>query len=45
MHFEDKYHLTPQQSIFLAKKMWDENNYCGMIMDNRPVSNNLRQPS
>ena len=30
MHFEDKYHLTSQQSIFLAKKKWDENIYCGM---------------
>lgn len=38
MHFEDKYHLTPQQSIFLAKKKWDENIYCGMKMENRAVT-------
>mgnify|MGYP002680846857 CR=1 FL=1 len=30
MRFEDKYHLTSQQSLFLAKKKWDENIYCGM---------------
>ena len=33
--FEDKYHLTSEQSIFLAKKKWDENVYCGMKMENR----------
>ena len=38
MHFKDKYHLTPQQSIFLAKKKWDENIYCGMKMENRAVT-------
>ena len=38
MHFEDKYHLTSQQSIFLAKKKWDENIYCGMKMENRAVT-------
>lgn len=38
MHFEDKYHLTPQQSLFLAKKKWDENIYCGMKMENRAVT-------
>lgn len=38
MHYKDKYHLTPQQSIFLAKKKWDENIYCGMKMENRAVT-------
>lgn len=38
MHFEDKYHLTPPQSLFLAKKKWDENIYCGMKMENRAVT-------
>ena len=28
--FKDKFHLTPEQSLFLAKKKWDENAYCGM---------------
>lgn len=36
--FEDKYHLTSEQSIFLAKKKWDENVYCGMKMENRAVT-------
>ena len=33
--FKDKFHLTPEQSLFLAKKKWDENAYCGMKMENR----------
>lgn len=37
-HYPDKYNLTPQQSIFLAKKKWDENVYCGMKMENRAVT-------
>lgn len=36
--FEDKFHLSPQQSLFLAKKKWDENVYCGMKMENRAVT-------
>lgn len=36
--FSDKYNLTRQQSIFLAKKKWDENIYCGMKMENRNVT-------
>lgn len=36
--FDDKYHLTPEQSLFLAKKKWDENVYCGMRMENRAVT-------
>ena len=36
--YQDKYHLTPDQSAFLAKKKWDENVYCGMRMENRAVT-------
>ena len=36
--FEDKFHLSPKQSLFLAKKKWDENVYCGMRMENRAVT-------
>ena len=36
--YQDKYHLTPEQSAFLAKKKWDENVYCGMRMENRAVT-------
>ena len=38
MKFPDKFHLTPEQSVFLAKKKWDENVYCGMKMENRAVT-------
>ncbi len=38
MTYPDKYHLTPEQSLFLAKKKWDENIYCGMRMENRAVT-------
>ena len=38
MNFADKFHLTPEQSLFLAKKKWDENVYCGMKMENRAVT-------
>ena len=38
MTYTDRYHLTPEQSIFLAKKKWDENVYCGMKMENRAVT-------
>lgn len=38
MLFTDKYKLTPEQSLFLAKKKWDENVYCGMRMENRAVT-------
>lgn len=36
--FEDRFHLTPEQSLFLAEKKWDENVYCGMKMENRAVT-------
>lgn len=38
MNFPDKFHLAPEQSLFLAKKKWDENVYCGMKMENRAVT-------
>ena len=38
MTYADRYHLTPEQSCFLAKKKWDENVYCGMKMENRAVT-------
>ncbi len=38
MRFPDRYKLTPEQSMFLAKKKWDENVYCGMKMENRAVT-------
>lgn len=37
-NYPDKYRLTPEQSLFLAKKKWDENIYCGMKMENRAVT-------
>ena len=36
--YSNKYHLTKEQSLFLAKKKWDENVYCGMRMENRAVT-------
>lgn len=38
MTYQDKYKLTAEQSLFLAKKKWDENVYCGMRMENRAVT-------
>ncbi len=38
MTFENKYSLTKEQSLFIAKKKWDENIYCGMKMENRAVT-------
>lgn len=38
MRFQDRYKLTAQQNLFLAKKKWDENVYCGMRMENRAVT-------
>ena len=37
-HYTDKFQMTPEQSLFLAKKKWDENVYCGMRMENRAVT-------
>ncbi|MEB3103035.1 Fic family protein [Ferviditalea candida] len=36
--FPDKFFLTRQHSLFLAKKKWDENIYCGMKMENRNIT-------
>ena len=36
--FKNKFHLSPEQSLFLGKKKWDENVYCGMKMENRAVT-------
>lgn len=38
MTFADKFKLTTEQSLFLAKKKRDENVYCGMRMENRAVT-------
>lgn len=38
MEFKDKYNLSREESLFLAKKKWDENVYCGMKMENRAVT-------
>lgn len=38
MIYQDKYHLTPEQSLFLAKKLLDSIIYCGMKMENRAVT-------
>ena len=37
-HYPDRFHMSPKQSLFLAKKKWDENVYCGMRMENRNVT-------
>ncbi|MHC6201760.1 Fic family protein [Breznakiellaceae bacterium SP9] len=36
--YPDKYTLTRAESLFLAKKKWDETIYCGMKMENRNVT-------
>lgn len=38
MIYANKYSLSREQSIFLAKKMYDNNVYCGMRMENRAVT-------
>ncbi|MBO5041014.1 MAG: Fic family protein [Clostridia bacterium] len=38
MIYENKYTLSRVQSVFLAKKMYDNNVYCGMRMENRAVT-------
>lgn len=38
MNYPDRYRLSPEESLFLAKKKWDENVYCGMRMENRAVT-------
>ena len=34
----NKHEISKQESLFLAKKKWDENIYCGMRMENRAVT-------
>ena len=36
--FENRFNMTREESLFLAKKKWDENVYCGMKMENRAVT-------
>lgn len=36
--YKDKYVLSRKESLFLAKKKWDENVYSGMKMENRNVT-------
>lgn len=36
--YPDRYSLDKKQSLFLAKKKWDENVYCGMRMEARAVT-------
>ena len=36
--YADKFHMTPEQSLFLAKKKWDENVYCAMRMESRNIT-------
>ena len=37
-HYPERCHRTPEQSLFLAKKKWDENVYCGMRMESRNIT-------
>ena len=37
-NYADKFRMTPEQSLFLAKKKWDENVYCGMRMESRNIT-------
>ncbi len=37
-NYLDKFCMTPEQSMFLAKKKWDENVYCGMRMEARNIT-------
>lgn len=37
-YYPDRFHMSPEQSLFLAKKKWDENVYCGMRMENRNIT-------
>ena len=37
-NYPDKFQMSPEQSLFLAKKKWDENVYCGMRMESRNIT-------
>jgi len=36
--FPDLFSLNEKQSLYVAKRFWDENVYCGMKMENRNVT-------
>ena len=36
--FPDRYSMDRNRSLFIAKKLWDENVFCGMKMENRNVT-------
>ena len=36
--YPNKYTLDKKTSLFLAKKYWDQNVYCGMKMENRNIT-------
>lgn len=35
---KDRFHLTREENLFLAKKLWDESIFCGMKMENRNIT-------
>ena len=37
-YYADKFNMTPAESLFLARKKWDENVYCGMRMESRNIT-------
>lgn len=37
-NYADRFHMSPEESLFVAKKKWDENVYCGMRMENRNIT-------
>lgn len=37
-NYADKFNMPLEQSLFLAKKKWDENVYCGMRMESRNIT-------
>ena len=36
--YPDKYSLDQKSVVFLAKRLWDQNVYCGMKMENRNIT-------
>jgi hypothetical protein len=38
MGFSERYALTREQNLFLVRKKWDENIYCGMRMEKRNIT-------
>lgn len=35
---KDRFQLTREENLFLAKKLWDESIFCGMKMENRNIT-------